>query len=232
MRSWGAGYAGGRSGSLPTQSSVLGPQSWRSAIALLLLSLATSGFAQVPVRAHMNVVDKSGRTYALTELVTPNGFITLFETESGAHCVLRYDENAAEHKTTIELRDVDRKLFVRGSFVLRDARERLAPADYVVPFTIETNGFAGTERIDRWHNAEGAPQRAELARHIDAELMREWPALRIAIESGSPAAVTVCRYLGILLAATTSCSRNHDVAVLPAEDDCAFDARFGYPCTR
>jgi hypothetical protein len=184
------------------------------------------------MRQHFNVVAKDGKQYAMTELVTHAGFMTLFQTADGSRYIFRYDNNAVDKKTSVEIRNLTSGAFVRGSFLLRDSKEPLGPADYVVPFTIETNGFADTERIDHWHTADGANHRAELVHHVNTSFMRDFALLHVGIESGSPAALNACRYLGSVLDPTTSCKRNREVAAIPSDADCAFDAQFGYPCGR
>src|SRR6185369_13168726 len=95
--------------------------------------------------------------------------------------------------------------------------------------TIETNGFADTERIDRWHTGEGSSHRSQLVQHINGELMRGLQGLSVAFESGSPATSTFCKYVETLLEPGQACRGNHEIAVIPANDDCAFDARFAIP---
>jgi hypothetical protein len=211
-----------------------------------LLAGAVIANAQTPVlmRQHFQVVAKNGHTYNMTELVSrsteQNGFITLFEGDGGQRFVFSYNDNSSKSKTTIEVRSLDRNLFLRGWYVLpyrgstpteaRAARAQLKPEQFIVPFTIETNGFADTERIDRWHSGDGAAHRSQLVQHVNGDLMRSLQAIGIAYGSGSPAVSTFCRYLESILAPGQTCRRDRDLVVMPANDDCAFDARFGYPC--
>lgn len=211
-----------------------------------LLACTVTINAQTPtfMRQHFHVVAKNGRSYNMTELVSrsadQNGLITLFEGDDGQRYVFSYNDNSSMSRTTIEIRSLDRNLFLRGWYVLpyggstpadaRAARARLKPEQFIVPFTIETNGFADTERIDRWHTGDGAARRSQLAQHMNGDLMRSLQAVGVAYGSGSPAVSTFCRYLGSILAPGQSCRLDRDLVVTPVNDDCAFDARFGYPC--
>jgi len=195
------------------------------------------------MRQHFQVVAKNGHTYSMTELVSQaadqNSFITLFEGDGGQRYVFTYNDNAGNSRTTIEVRNLDRNLFLRGWYVLpysgttvaevRAARARLKPDQFVVPFTIETNGFTSTERIDRWHNGDGAMHRSQLVQHVSGDLMRSLQSIGVAYSAGSPA--VFCRYVESILAPAQSCRRDRDLSIEPTADDCAFDARFGYPCT-
>lgn len=210
----------------------------------LLLAASVSANAQL-MRQHFRVTAKTGHTYSMTELVSrsanQNSFITLFEGDGGQRYVFTYNDNAGNSKTTIEVRNLDRNLFLRGWYVLpysgttvaeaRVARARLAPDQFVVPFTIETNGFATTERIDRWHDGNGAAHRSQLVQHVNGDLMRSLQSIGVAYGAGSPAVSTFCRYVESILAPAQSCRRDGELSVEPTADDCAFDARFGYPCT-
>jgi hypothetical protein len=212
----------------------------------LLLAISVSGNAQTPqvMRQHFQVVAKNGHTYSMTELVSrtadQSSFITLFEGVGGQRYVFTFNDNAANSKTTIEVRNLDRKLFLRGWYVLpysgttvaeaRAARARLKPAQFVVPFTIETNGFTVTEQIDRWHNGDGVAHRSQLVQRVNGDLMRSLQTIGVAYGAGSPAVSTFCRYVESLLAPAQSCGRDRELSVQPTADDCAFDARFGYPC--
>lgn len=207
-------------------------------------TIASAQTAPGLMRQHFQVIGKNGHTYSMTELVSQaadqNSFITLFEGDGGQRYVFTYNDNARNSRTTIEVRNLDRNLFVRGWYVLpysgatvaeaRAARARLKPDQFIVPFTIETNGFSGTERIDRWHDGDGAAHRSQLVQHVNGDLMRSLQAIGVAYGAGSPAASTFCRYLESILGPAQSCRRDRELSVEPTADDCAFDARFGYPC--
>ena len=208
-------------------------------------TIASAQTAPRIVRQHFQVIGKNGHTYSMTELMSQaadqNSFITLFEGDGGQRYVFTYNDNAGNSRTTIEVRNLDRNLFVRGWYLLpysgttiaeaRAARARLKPDQFVVPFTIETNGFTSTERIDRWHNGDGAAHRSQLVQHLNGDLMRSLQSIGVAYGAGSPAVATFCRYVESILAPAQSCRRDRELSVEPAADDCAFDARFGYPCT-
>jgi len=215
-------------------------------LSAFLFASTLAATVQVPprlMRQHFQII-ANGHTYEMTELVSQapdrSDLITLFEAIGGQRYVFIYDENIGSSRTTFELRNLDRNLFLRGSYVLpysgatpdeaRAARARLTPQQFVVPFTIETNGFTDTERIDHWHDSEGVAHRNQLAQHINGDLMRSMQTIGIAFQAGSPAASSFCRYLGTIVTPGQACRRDRDLNVVPTKDDCSFDARFGYPC--
>jgi hypothetical protein len=214
---------------------------------ILLLAASTLATAQTRpslLRQHFQIAAQNGQTYGMTELVSQaadqSSFITLFEGDGGQRYVFTYNDNSGDSKTTIEVRNLDRNLFVRGWYLLpysgttvaeaRAARARLKPEQFVVPFTIETNGFTSTERIDRWHNGDGAAHRSQLVQHVNGDLMRSLQSISVAYGAGSPAVSTFCRYVESILAPAQLCRRDRELSVEPTADDCTFDARFGYPC--
>ena len=215
-------------------------------VLLLLATIIHAQEHQPGIRQHFTVTAANGKTYPMTELIShPSSprtkLTTLFEADGGQRYLFVYSEDVVQKKTTIEFRHLNSGRFLRGSFVLnyaggtlpelRAARDRLKPEDYDVPYTIETNDFAGTQRIDVWRAAGGAPLRAELARRAQGELMSSLRASRLALAAGSPAAAMFCRMLETVVAPEQSCKRNREIAKTPVDDGCAFDAQFGYPCT-
>lgn len=221
----------------------------RQLLAITLLFAATTVHAQERrpgSRQHFTVSAPNGKTFPMTELLThPSSpqtkMTTLVEGDRGQRFLFVYNDDVVEKTTTVEFRHLNTGRFLRGTFrvdypgttllELRAARERLKPEDYDVPFTIETNSFRGTQRLDGWRFPEGARLRAELGRHVQGDLMSSLGAARVVLTSGSPAVSMFCRMLLAIAVPGQDCKRNRELVKAPVDDGCAFDAQFGYPCT-
>jgi hypothetical protein len=216
---------------------------------LLVCAFAASLSAQpirLTARQHYDVTVNGRVTAHMTELMytrgdRQDGFVTLLSDNQGRRFIFSFSENYAEKRTSIEVRDLGRNLFLRGSFVLpytastivaaRAEKKNLPRESFRVPMTIETNSFADSQFVDDWHNGAGATKRISLQRHVDGQLVGALRSLSGgALSAGSPAIMYACDYLMTVVAEDVACNRRLGVEAVEKDDDCAFDATFGYPC--
>jgi hypothetical protein len=197
-------------------------------------------------RQHYDVTVNGHTTAQMTELMFTrgdhqDGFITLLSDAQGRHYIFTFSENYAEKRTLIEVKDVARNLFLRGSFSLSYRSSTIAGArkeitalpreSFRVPMTIETNAYSDTELVDSWHLNDAASKRSLLRNHVDGKLLGAIRSMGGGVlAAGSPAVMYACDYLISVVAEDLSCNRRLGVEAVEKETDCAFDATFGYPC--
>jgi hypothetical protein len=198
-------------------------------------------------RQHYDVTVNGRTTAQMTELMYTrgdhqDGFITLLSDAQGRRYIFTFSENYAEKRTLIEVKDLGRNLFLRGSFTLPYRSSTIAAArkeittlpreSFRVPMTIETNAYSDTELVDSWHLNDAASKRISLRTHVDGKLLGAIRSMGGGVLSaGSPAVMYACDYLISVVAEDLSCNRRLGVEAVEKETDCAFDAAFGYPCS-
>jgi hypothetical protein len=211
---------------------------------LAIFFLTASVYAQDTVMRQHIAVSHDGPPSYMTELVvngTRESLYTLFETPAGERLIFFYGTDDAARTTTISVTDPRSGEFVRGTFTLqyggsspdesKAARWALPPAAYDVPFSVMTKTFHGVGRQGFWHGAEGTETRTSLRQHLSpAFLQRVLRYSQDLSNAGSPAPHMACDFLVSLLTDKTSCRRDRSIVVQPLENDCPFDAKFGFPC--
>ena len=215
-----------------------------------LFALAAIPAAAQPMRLtarqHYEITVNGGAVGQMTELMytrgdRQDGFVTLVSDNEGRRYIFSFSENYAEKRTLIEVQDLSRNLFLRGSYVLpynastiaaaRAEKKNLPRDAYRVPMTIETNNYSDTQLVDHWHDSTGAEKRFTLQRHVDGKLLGALRSMSGSmLSAGSPAIMFACDYLMTVVAEDMSCVRRLGVEAVEKETNCAFDQTFGYPC--
>lgn len=207
----------------------------KSLIALVLFAgtLTASAAEKLIAREHMSFA-RGGQPGVMTELIAGgegDSIYTLFQARNGERLVYMYSTNDATKTTTVSITDPQSGEFIRGSFTLKESLAAAPPSAYDVPFSVTTRSFHATASQELWHGANGAKTRAALADHLSPAFVQRVLRHSEALSSaGSPAGRVACDVLASLLGDKPACRRDKAIVVQPLNQDCAFDANFGFPC--
>lgn len=219
-----------------------------ASIGILVAILAATGFAAehsgattIVARDHFAVIEPDGTKHVASEIVfvgDVDAFATLWQTSDGKRYIMRYTENNPELEIAISIAEVHSTNFVRLTYPIpvppgsaAEVKQRKAelPSGVKVPVTVFASGYQVTAPVPA--SASIARIGVELRQHLDPAFLRAAAKVVVlASGSGSPAARNVCSAIGPLLASGASCRRSKEVNVTPLDQDCEFDAKFGYWC--
>jgi hypothetical protein len=192
-------------------------------------------------RVHGAVVAPSGARTHFTELTfvgDVRAIITLWKGNDGHHYIFRNAENYLRRQGAISFSDLDTKRYLKVSWNLpvtgstpaevAEATKKLTAATYALPqITVETSSLKMTVPVTPSMNGD---LRSALRRDLPPAFIKALVDISVrASTAASPAARPACEMLASLLVDDAVCNAR-GVEAVPVDDDCTFDAEFGYPC--
>jgi hypothetical protein len=214
---------------------------------VLCLSLAAASMntaiagEHLLARVHGSVVAPSGSRTWFTELMFTGDVranVTLWKGDDGHHYILRSSDNFIRKEGSVSFSDLDTKRFLKVTWVIpvdgstpaqaAAAEKHLNAATYTVEqVTVKTASLTMTVPVSPSMTGQ---MRSALRRDLPPAFINALIDVTIhAATASSPAAQPACQYLASLFVDASSC-RARGANAAPADDDCAFDAEFGYPC--
>jgi hypothetical protein len=192
-------------------------------------------------RVHGAVVAPSAKRTYFTELLfvgDVRAIITLWKGDDGHHYIFRDSENYLRKEGSISFSDLDTRRYLKVTWNLpvagstpvqvAEAMKRVTAETFALPnITVQTSSLKITAPVTPSMKGDLRPA---LRRDLPPAFIKALVDVSVrSSTSASPAARPACEMLASLLVDDAVCNAR-GAAAMPLDDDCAFDAEFGYPC--
>lgn len=192
-------------------------------------------------RMHGAVVAPSGSRSYFTELMFTGDVranVTLWKGDDGHRYILRSSDNFIRKEGIVSFSDLNTKQFLKVTWTIPTdgstpaqvaaAEKHLNASTYTVKnVTVQTASMTMTVPVSPSMTGE---MRSTLRRDLPPAFVNALIDVTLhAATASSPAAQPACQMLAALFVDASSCRARAGNA-MPVDDDCAFDAEFGYPC--